>query len=49
MKNKGFLYAMIAMASGIFAMPVAASVNMILGLGMLALPVLLVYQASEAS
>lgn len=48
MKKPNFTYAMIAMVSGILALPIMASVNMLLGLGMLALPVLLVYQASEA-
>ncbi|MGD8642131.1 MAG: hypothetical protein PVG89_15950 [Gammaproteobacteria bacterium] len=48
MKKPNFLYAMVAMTSGILALPIMASVNMLLGLGMLALPVLLVYQASDA-
>ena len=48
MKKPNYVYAIIAMISGILALPVAAFVNMILGLAMLSLPVLLVYQASEA-
>lgn len=47
MKKPSVLLAMIAMISGIAALPVAAFVNMILGIAMLSLPVLLVYQASE--
>ena len=47
MKKRNKLYAIIAMASGILALPVAAFVNMILGIAMLSLPVLLVFQASE--
>ncbi len=47
MKKRNALYAVIAMASGILALPVAAFVNMILGIAMLSLPVLLVFQASE--
>ena len=47
MKKPNPVYAMIAMISGIFALPVAAFVNMILGIAMLSLPVLLVYQASS--
>ena len=47
MKKPKPVYAMIAMISGIFALPVAAFVNMILGIAMLSLPVLLVYQASS--
>lgn len=48
MKKPNFVYAMVAMVCGILALPVAAFVNMILGIAMLSLPVLLVYQASEA-
>ena len=47
MKKPNYLFAIIAMICGILALPVAAFVNMILGLAMLSLPVLLVYQASE--
>lgn len=47
MKKRNALYAVIAMASGILALPVAAFVNMILGIAMLSLPVLLIFQASE--
>lgn len=47
MKKPNVVLAMIAMVSGIAALPVAAFINMILGLAMLSLPVLLVYQASE--
>ena len=47
-KKPNILFAMIAMISGVAALPVAAFVNMLLGLAMLSLPVLLVYQASEA-
>ncbi|HEY5603085.1 MAG TPA: hypothetical protein VIM41_08265 [Gammaproteobacteria bacterium] len=47
MKKPNKLYAMVAMISGILALPVAAFVNMILGIAMLSLPVLLIYQASE--
>ena len=46
MKKPNPMYVIIAMISGIFALPVAAFVNMILGIAMLSLPVLLVYQAS---
>lgn len=46
MKKPNVVYAMIAMISGIVALPVAAFVNMVLGIAMLSLPVLLVYQAS---
>ena len=47
MKKRNAIYAVIAMASGILALPVAAFVNMILGIAMLSLPVLLIFQASE--
>ncbi|MCI0507262.1 hypothetical protein [Kaarinaea lacus] len=47
MKKPNKLYAIIAMISGILALPVAAFVNMILGIAMLSLPVLLIFQASE--
>ena len=47
MKKPNVVLAIIAMISGIAALPVAAFINMILGLAMLSLPVLLVYQASE--
>lgn len=47
MKKRNKLYAFIAMASGILALPVAAFVNMVLGIAMLSLPVLLIFQASE--
>ena len=47
MKKRNKLYAVIAMVSGILALPVAAFVNMILGIAMLSLPVLLIFQASE--
>lgn len=47
-KKPSKTFAVIAMISGIAALPVAAFVNMLLGLAMLTLPVLLVYQASEA-
>ena len=47
MKKPNKLYAVIAMISGILALPVAAFVNMILGIAMLSLPVLLIFQASE--
>jgi hypothetical protein len=47
-KKPSKTFAVIAMISGIAALPVAAFVNMMLGLAMLTLPVLLVYQASEA-
>jgi hypothetical protein len=48
MKKPSTFFAMIAMISGIVALPVAAFVNMLLGIAMLSLPVLLIYQASEA-
>ena len=47
MKKLNKTYAVIAMASGILALPVAAFVNMILGIAMLSLPILLIFQASE--
>lgn len=47
MKKPKKIYAVIAMISGILALPVAAFVNMILGIAMLGLPVLLIFQASE--
>jgi len=47
MKKPNKIYAVIAMVSGILALPVAAFVNMILGIAMLSLPVLLIFQASE--
>lgn len=47
MKKPNKAYAVIAMISGILALPVAAFVNMILGIAMLSLPVLLIFQASE--
>jgi len=48
MKKPSVFFAMIALVSGVAALPVAAFVNMLLGLAMLSLPVLLVYQASKA-
>ena len=48
MKKPSAFFVMIALISGIAALPVAAFVNMLLGIAMLSLPVLLVYQASEA-
>jgi len=47
-KKPSSFFVMIALISGIAALPVAAFVNMMLGIAMLSLPVLLVYQASEA-
>ena len=47
MKKPNKIYAVIAMISGILALPVAAFVNMVLGIAMLSLPVLLIFQASE--
>jgi hypothetical protein len=47
MKKRNKVYALIAMISGILALPVAAFVNMVLGIAMLSLPVLLIFQASE--
>ena len=47
MKKPNVVLALIALISGIAALPVAAFVNMILGIAMLSLPVLLIYQASE--
>jgi|GEM_PF-6507716 len=47
MKKRNKVYALIAMISGILALPVAAFVNMALGIAMLSLPVLLIFQASE--
>jgi len=48
MKKPSSIFVIIALISGIAAFPVAAFVNMLLGIAMLSLPVLLVYQASEA-
>jgi hypothetical protein len=47
-KKPSVFFAMVAMISGVAALPVAAFINMLLGLAMLTLPVILVYQASEA-
>ena len=47
-KKPNKVFALVAMASGLAALPVAAFVNMILGLAMLSLPVLLIYQASSS-
>ena len=47
MKKPNKIYAVLAMVSGILALPVAAFVNMILGIAMLSLPILLIFQASE--
>jgi hypothetical protein len=47
MKKPNKVYAVIAMLSGILALPVAAFVNLFLGIAMLGLPVLLIFQASE--
>lgn len=46
-KKPNKVYAVIAMVSGILALPVAAFVNMVLGIAMLSLPVMLIFQASE--
>jgi len=46
MKKPNVKYALTAMFTGLIALPVAAFVNMILGLAMLSLPVLLIYRAS---
>jgi len=47
MKKPNKVYALIAMISGILALPVAAFVNLLLGIAMLSLPVVLIFQASE--
>jgi len=47
MKKPNKAYALIAMISGILALPVAAFVNLMLGIAMLSLPVMLIFQASE--
>ena len=47
MKKPNKVYALIAMISGILALPVAAFVNLVLGIAMLSLPVMLIFQASE--
>ena len=49
MKKPNKVYAVIALASGILALPVAAFVNLILGIAMLSLPVFLIFQASESN
>ena len=45
-KKPNLTLALLALVSGIVALPVAAFVNLILGIALLSLPVLLVYQAS---
>jgi hypothetical protein len=47
-KKPNKIFVLVAMVSGIAALPVAAFVNMILGIAMLSLPVILVYQASSS-
>jgi len=46
MKKSNVSFAIIAMISGIVAFPVAAFVNTILGIALLSLPILLIFQAS---
>jgi len=46
MKKTNVSFVIIAMISGIVAFPVAAFVSTILGLALLSLPILLVFQAS---
>jgi len=47
MEKPNVKYALSAMVTGLIALPVAAFVNMVLGIAMLSLPVLLIYRASR--
>lgn len=45
-KKGGTMYALLALAIGVSAVPVAAFVNIVLGLVLMSLPIFLIYMAS---